>query len=72
MFPLEKEIIPETDKEMVKIGIIYLKESDVVFHKDKEQIDKLFNYIPSEKDDKLICVNTELMDKNEEKFLTKN
>ena len=72
MFPLEKEIIPETDKEMVKIGIIYLKESDVIFHKDKEQIDKLFNYIPSEKDDKLICVNTELMDKNEEKFLTKN
>ena len=34
MFSLEKGIIPETDKEMVKIGIIYLKESDVIFHKD--------------------------------------
>ena len=66
MFPLEKEKIPKTNKEMVKIGIIYLKESDVIFHKDKEQIDKLLNYIPSEKDDKLKCVNAKLMDKNEE------
>lgn len=72
MFPLEKEKIPETDKETVKIGIIYIKESDIILHKDTEQIDKLFNYILSEKDDKLKRVNAKLMDKNEEKFLTKN
>ena len=72
MFPLEKEKIPEINKEIVKIGIIYIKENDVIFNKDKEQIDKLFNYIPSEKDDKLKRVNAKLMDKNEEKFLTKN
>ena len=66
MFPLEKEKIPETNKEKVKMGIIYIKESDIIFHKDKEQIDKLFNYIPSEKDDELKCVNAKLMDKNEE------
>ena len=63
MFPLEKEKIPETDKETVKIGIIYIKESDIILHKDTEKIDKLFNYIPSEKDDKLKCVNAKSMDK---------
>ena len=72
MFPLEKEKIPEINKEIVKIGIIYIKENDVIFNKDKEQIDKLFNYIPSEKDDKLKCVNVKLISENEEKFLTKN
>ncbi len=65
-FPLEKEKIPETNKEKVKIGIIYIKQSDIIFHEDKEQIDKLFNYIPSEKDDELKCVNAKLMSKNEE------
>lgn len=69
MFLLEKEIIPETNKEKVKIGIIYIKESDVIFHKDKEQINKLFNYIPSEKDDNSKFVNAKLMDKNEEFFI---
>lgn len=42
MFPLEKEKIPETNEEIVKIGIIYIKESDVIFHKDKN---KLINYL---------------------------
>lgn len=65
-------IILFQEEIIVKIGIIYIKESDVIFHTEKEQIDKLFNYIPSEKDDKLMCANTELIDKNEEKFLTKN
>ena len=66
MFPLEKEKIPETNKEKVKMGIIYINESDIIVHGDKEQIDKLFNYIPSQKDDELKCVNAKLMSKNEE------
>ena len=65
MLPLEKEKIPKINKEKVKMGIIYIKENDVIFYKDKEQIDKLFKYIPGEKDNELKCVNNKLMSKNE-------
>ena len=48
MFTLEKEKIPETNIEIVKIGIIYIKENDVIYHEDKEQIDKFREKIKKE------------------------
>ena len=31
-----------------RFGIIYIKEDNIVVTKDKDELDKLFNYIPTE------------------------
>ncbi len=50
VFPLEDyyKKDPEVKMEEYRFGIIYIKEDNIVITKDKDELDKLFNYIPTE------------------------
>ncbi|MDD4376325.1 MAG: hypothetical protein PHR25_06070 [Clostridia bacterium] len=50
VFPLEDyyKKDPEVKMEEYRFGIIYIKEDNIVVTKDKDELDKLFNYIPTE------------------------
>ena len=50
VFPLEDYYKKDSDVKMdeYRFGIIYIKEDNIVVTKDKDELDKLFNYIPTE------------------------
>ena len=50
VFPLEDyyKKDPEVKMEEYRFGIIYIREDNIVVTKDKDELDKLLNYIPTE------------------------
>jgi len=55
VFPLKDyhKIDPNLNMDKYEIGIIYIKDNDIVVSKDEEELNKLLNYIPAEENNSI-------------------